>query len=653
MGDMVRKENIMAEQKKASKKLFGLELSVIWYPLVLVILIIAGIIIDYIIKPSFMPRLINYEGGEVGTFLLIPLIFGGYRCTKDAVEATITKKKITAGMLVVLSLIGCIFCREFLSGALVSFMMIIGEVLEDITMMKTQNAVSELVKLVPHKCRKLIDGQFVEVSIKKVKKGDIIQVQTGEKIAVDGVITKGNAAINEASITGESMPVDKKPGDEVFVGTLNESGVIEVQTEKLGGDTVLGKIINTVKSAQDQKGNAQKIADKFSEIFLPLVLTVCVIVGILTKNPIRVMSVLVIACPCALMLATPTVVIAAVGNAAKKGILVKGGDAIESAAKINAICFDKTGTITKGTPAVLETYVAPGVDEKTYYTAIAMVEKNSSHPIAKSIMKYINAGNYIDVNAIPNAEYEMLFGRGVRTRDGDDTYEVSNKKCFEDIKEPATKEINDFISRNENKGRTTMLVIKNGAVIGGISVADEIRDGIRETMQRFKKLGIEHVVMLTGDNEYTAKAICDEAGISEFKANLLPEQKLDAIKELQAKGYKVAMVGDGVNDAPALVLADLGIAMGGAGTDVAIESSKLTLMSDNITMLPSAFALCQRAYFMIKQNIIVFAVCVNVIGVFLSSLGFLNPIAAALVHNCSSIFVVLNSSRMLTWKYKG
>ncbi len=642
----------MAE-KKSSKKIFGLELSVIWYPLVLVILIIAGIIIDYIIKPSFMPRLVNYEGQEVGTFLIIPLVFGGYRCTKDAVEATITKKKITAGMLVVLSLIGCIFCKEFLSGALVSFMMIIGEVLEDITMMKTQNAVAELVKLVPHKCRKLVDGQFVEVSIKKVRKGDIIQVQTGEKIAVDGVITKGNAAINEASITGESMPVDKKTGDEVFVGTLNESGVIEVKTEKLGGDTVLGKIINTVKSAQDQKGNAQKIADKFSEIFLPLVLTVCVIVGILTKNPIRVMSVLVIACPCALMLATPTVVIAAVGNAAKKGILVKGGDAIESAAKINAICFDKTGTITKGTPAVIETYMVPGITEKDYYTAIAMVEKNSSHPIAKSIMKHINGGSFIDVSAIPNAEYEMLFGRGIRTQDGADVYEVSNKKCLADIKGDIPSEINEFIKRNESKGRTTMLVVKNGNILGGISVADEIRDGIKETMERFKKLGIEHVIMLTGDNEYTAKAICDEAGISEFKANLLPEQKLDAIKELQAKGYKVAMVGDGVNDAPALVLADLGIAMGGAGTDVAIESSKLTLMSDNITMLPSAFALCKRAYFMIKQNIIVFAVCVNVIGVFLSGLGFLNPIAAALVHNCSSIFVVLNSSRMLTWKYKG
>ncbi len=642
----------MADKKKA-KKIFGLELSVIWYPLVLVILIIIGLLLDYIIKPSWIPRVTNYEGNDVGTFLLIPLIFGGFRCTKDAIEATIAKKKITAGMLVVLSLIGCIYCAEYLSGALVAFMMIIGEVLEDITMMKTQNAVAELVKLVPQKCRKLIDGQFVEVSIKKVKKGDIIQVQTGEKIAVDGVITKGSAAINEASITGESMPVDKKVGDDVYVGTLNESGVIEVKTEKLGGDTVLGKIINTVKSAQDQKGNAQKIADRFSEVFLPIVLLIGLVVWFATQNLIRVMSVFVIACPCALMLATPTVVIAAVGNAAKKGILVKGGDAIESSAKINAVCFDKTGTITKGIPAVTETYIAPGVSEEEYLSAIAIAEKNSSHPLGKAIMKYIMASGKIDVSSVPNAEYEMLVGRGVRTVNDGVTYEVSNKKCLEDAKEGATDEINKFISNNESKGRTTMLVMKDAKVIGGISVADEIRENIRTTITQLKSLGMEHIVMLTGDNEYTAKAICDEAGITEFKANLLPEQKLDAIKEMQAKGYKVAMVGDGVNDAPALVLADLGIAMGGAGTDVAIESSKLTLMSDNISMLPTAFALCQRSYKMILQNIIVFAVIVNVLGVFFSGLGFLNPIAAAIIHNISSIFVVLNSSRMLSWKYKG
>lgn len=636
----------MAEEKakaKAKKKstFFGLEWSVVWFALVDIALIILGILFDYILK-----------GTLPFPVCLIALLFGGFRCTKDAVEATIKKKKVTAGMLVVLSLIGCIYCKEYLSGALVAFMMIIGEVLEDITMMKTKNAVAELIKLVPAKCRKLVDGEFKEVSIKKVRIGDIIQVQAGEKIAVDGIIQKGTAAINEASITGESMPVDKTVGDKVFVGTLNENGVIEIETEKLGGDTVLGKIINTVRSAQDDKGNAQKIADKFSEVFLPIVLLCCLVVWLLTHDLLRVMTVLVIACPCALMLATPTVVIAAVGNSAKKGVLIKGGDAIESAAKINAVCFDKTGTITKGTPDVVSTYTVPGVAEEDYYKAIAMVEKNSSHPIGKAIMKNLTVNGKVDRAAIPNAEFEMLYGRGVRAVDGADTYEVSNRKCLEDVKNvPAG--IEDYLKDNESKGRTTMLVMKNGEIIGGIAVADTIREGIKDTIQKFKKVGIEHVVMLTGDNEYTAKAICDEAGITEFKANLLPEQKLDAIKELQAKGLKVAMVGDGVNDAPALVLADLGIAMGGAGTDVAIESSKLTLMSDQITQLPRAFKLCQKAYFMIKQNIIVFAVCVNVIGVILSGMGFLNPIAGAIIHNCSSIFVVLNSARLLTWDWDG
>ena len=636
---------VMAEEKakaKAKKKstFFGLEWEVVWFALVDIALILLGILNDYVLHLVPFP------------ICLLALLFGGFRCTKDTVEATIAKKKITAGMLVVLSLIGCIYCKEYLSGALVAFMMIIGEVLEDITMMKTKNAVAELVKLVPAKCRKLIDGEFQMVSIKKIRKGDIIQVQAGEKIAVDGVIQKGTAAINEASITGESMPVDKTVGDKVFVGTLNENGVIEVVTEKLGGDTVLGRIINTVRSAQDDKGNAQKIADKFSEYFLPIVLVCCLVVWLLTHDLLRVMTVLVIACPCALMLATPTVVIAAVGNSAKKGVLIKGGDAIESAAKINAICLDKTGTITKGTPDVVSTYIVPGVTEADYYKAIAMVEKNSSHPIGKAIMKNLTTGGKIDTASIPNAEFEMLYGRGVRAVDGKDTYEVSNRKCLEDVKTvPAGVE--EYLQENESKGRTAMIVMKNGEIIGGISVADTIRDGVKDTIAKFKKVGIDHVVMLTGDNEYTAKAICEEAGISEFRANLLPEQKLDVIKELQAQGLKVAMVGDGVNDAPALVLADLGIAMGGAGTDVAIESSKLTLMSDQITQLPRAFKLCQRAYFMIKQNIIVFAVCVNVIGVLLSGLGFLNPIAGAIIHNCSSIFVVLNSARLLTWEWDG
>ncbi|MDD3217611.1 MAG: cation-translocating P-type ATPase [Lachnospiraceae bacterium] len=627
----------MAKQKKNSI----INFKTIWLPTLLLVTIILGALFNYVWK-DVLPF----------NFALIPLVIGGAKVIIDALEATIKKRKITAGMLVVLALIGTTYVGEYLSGAIVCFMMVFGEVLEDITMLKTKNAVSELVKLVPMKCRKLIDGQFQLVSIKQVRKGDTIQVQAGEKIAVDGKIIKGQAAINEAAITGESMPVDKKSGDSVFVGTLNENGVIEIETEKLGGETVLGKIIKTVKDAQDNKGNAQKIADKFSEFFLPVILIICAIVWFATGELIRVMSVLVIACPCALVLATPTVVIAAVGNAAKKGVLIKGGDAIEGAAKITTICFDKTGTITKGTPQVVSTHIMKGVNEAEYYKTIAMVEKNSSHPIGKAIMKNISNQSRVDVKSIPNAEFEMLFGRGVKATYNNSVYEVSNKKCLEDIKN-VPEEIKQYIAKEESKGRTTMVVVENGNIIGGIAVADTIRDNIKETMHQFKEIGIKHVVMLTGDNEYTAKAICEEAGITEFRANLLPEDKLSAIKEFQEKGEKVAMVGDGVNDAPALVLSDIGIAMGAAGTDVAIESSSITLMSDRIDMLPATFALCKKSYFMIKQNIIVFAVCVNIAGVLLSGLGFLSPIAAALVHNASSIFVVLNSSRMLSYKYKG
>ncbi len=627
----------MANEKKGSDINFGF----IAYPAACLATIILGAIFDFLI-PGTLPF----------QFSIIPLVLCGGKCVVDAVEATITKRKITAGMLVVLALIGCTYVGEYISGAITAFMMIIGEVLEDFTMLKTKNAVSELVKLVPTTCRKLVDGQFKQVSIKQVVKGDIVQVQAGEKIAADGTITKGQAAINEAAITGESMPVDKKVGDKVFVGTLNENGVIEIEIEKLGNDTVLGNIIKTVKAAQDNKGNAQKIADRFSEVFLPIILVIAIFVWATTNDLMRVMSVLVIACPCALVLATPTVVIAAVGNAAKKGVLIKGGDAIEAAAKITTVCFDKTGTITKGTPQVVSTFVMDGVDKAEYYKAIAMVEKNSSHPIGKAIMKNITENNYADVKNIPNAEFEMLFGRGVRAVDGKDVYEVSNKKCLADIKEVPGK-VQEYIKKEESLGRTTMIVVENGKILGGIAVADTIRENVKSTMEQFKKLGVKHVVMLTGDNEFTAKAICDEAGIGEFRANLLPEDKLEAIKKFKQQGEVVAMVGDGVNDAPALALADVGIAMGAAGTDVAAEASNITLMSDNVGMLPSTLAICQRSYFMIKQNIIVFAVFVNVIGVFLSGLGFLNPIAAALVHNASSIFVVLNSSRMLSWKYKG
>lgn len=613
---------------------------VFYLPGALLVLIILAALFQYVWKNA-LPF----------PFAWIPLAIGGYVVTRSTVEATIAKKKITAGMLVVTALIGTTAVGEYLSGAIVSFMMIFGEFLEDLTMEKTKNAVRELIRLVPTTCRKMMDGEFRVVSIRELRKGDLIQVQPGEKIAVDGVILKGQAAINEAAITGESMPVDKTVGDQVFVGTLNENGVIEIETSKLGGDTVLGTIIKTVKAAQENKGQAQRTADKFAEYFLPIILSICAITYLLTFDIMRVMTILVIACPCALVLATPTAVIASVGNRAKRGVLIKGGVALEACAKVTTLCLDKTGTITKGTPEVVGEFVQTSVAPEELYAAIALAEKNSGHPIAKALMRYLTEQKGVALDGIPNAEFEMLFGRGVRVTEQGELFEVSNRKVLADVTNDRS-EAEDFVSKHEALGHTALLVVKSGRVLGGVAVADTIRDNVSEAMKRLKAAGIRRIVMLTGDNEYTAKAICAEAGIDEFRANLLPEQKLDAIRELQQKGEVVAMVGDGVNDAPALVLADVGIAMGAAGTDVAVEASSITLMADDIGMLPATFALCRRTFFIIKQNIWVFAFFVNVVGVLLSGMGFLNPILAAIIHNASSIFVVLNSSRLLGWRYE-
>ena len=597
----------MAEAKAKAKKkstFFGLEWSVVWFALVDIALILLGILNDYILHLIPFP------------VCLIALLFGGFRCTKDAIEATIKKKKITAGMLVVLSLIGCIYCKEYLSGALVAFMMIIGEVLEDITMMKTKNAVAELIKLVPAKCRKLIDGEFQEVSIKKVRVGDIIQVQAGEKIAVDGIITKGNAAINEASITGESMPVDKKAGDKVFVGTLNENGVIEIETEKLGGDTVLGRIINTVRSAQDDKGNAQKVADKFSEVFLPIVLCCCVIVWFLTHDLLRVMTVLVIACPCALMLATPTVVIAAVGNSAKKGVLIKGGDAIESAAKINAICLDKTGTITSGN---MELSLVEGVDradaeaEKALSRFLGAFDEPS--PTLNAIRARIPSGTEAPRAVLPfsseRKKSAATFADGTALIFGAPEY-VLGSNC-----PPSLRERIETLAA-EGK-RVLVLAAGRGIVspealppvaeiVALVALTDEIRPGAEQTLRYFREQGVE-LKVISGDNPHTVSRIARQAGLENWEkwvdartldtpealadacdrytvfGRVSPEQKKALVTALKEKGHNVAMTGDGVNDIPALKTADCSIAMAG-GADAARHAAQLTLLNSDFSVMP-------------------------------------------------------------------
>jgi len=610
-------------------------------PAALLLLILLAVLLDYV-WPGTLPF----------SFAIVPLLLGGYVVIKSALQAAIAKKKITAGMLVVLALIGTATVGEYLSGAVVAFMMIFGEFLEDLTMEKTKNAVRELIRLVPPTCRILVDGVFTEIPLKSLRRGHTLQVRPGEQIAADGIILRGQAAINEASITGESMPVDKKAGDPVFVGTHNENGVIEVRVDKLGNDTLLGKIIQTVKAAQENKGHAQKTADVFAQYFLPIILGICIITYLITWDILRVMTILVIACPCALVLATPTAVVASVGNRAKKGVLIKGGATIETCARVTALCLDKTGTLTTGEPCVVAQSLPDATDGEAFLYTLAIAEKNSGHPIAKAILRHLREDKGFDLTGVPDGMFEMLFGRGVRVTQDGTVYEVSNKEALIDVAHGA-QALLPFIREQEAKGRTVLIALRNNRALGAVAVADTLRPVAREAIRQFQQIGIQRIIMLTGDNEFSAQAICEEAGIPEYRTNLLPEQKLDAIRALQAEGEVVAMVGDGVNDAPALVISDVGIAMGEAGTAVAVEVSDITLMSDHLTLLPPVFLLCRRTLAIIHQNIWVFAVCVNIAGIALSGLGILNPILAALIHNASSIFVVLNSSRLLSWKYAG
>jgi heavy metal translocating P-type ATPase len=613
-------------------------LRTLWFSVLIAALILLSVLIDTILKIALPVP-----------FAVLPLVLAGGYVIYTTWDAMLSARKITAGMLVVLALIGTTWVREYLSGAIVAFMMIFGESLEGLTTERTKNAVRDLIRLVPATCRKLVEGVFQEASIKTVRPGDIIQIIPGGRIPVDGVITKGQISINEASITGESMPADKGEGEMVYVGTFVENGVGEIRTEKIGNSTVLGRIIKTVHTAQENKGHYQKLADIYAAYFLPVIMAVCLLTGIVTRDIMRIMTILVIACPCALILATPTAVIASVGNAAKKGVVLKGGDAIEKLAKVTTICLDKTGTLTKGKPAVVAVMFCG--EEAEMLETLGIAEKNSQHPIAKAVLQYLKTDKNMDTDSLPDGAFEMLLGRGVQVVHEETLYEVSNWKCMEDMSEPSPDLIS-FLYEQEGFGRTVMIVSKNRKPLGVISVADTLRDGAFETIHRLKKMGISKIIMLTGDNESTARAICEEAGIDEFHANLLPDEKLNYLQELKKQGEKIAMVGDGVNDAPALALADVGIAMGGAGTEVAIETADIALMSDNINALPFTYALSKQTYRIIGQNIFVFACVVNVLGVTFSSLGFLNPVIGAIIHNASSVFVVLNSAKMLTWGKK-
>lgn len=566
----------------------------------------------------------------------------------EAIVGLVTKFDIKADVLVSLALIASVIIGEYFAAGEVAFIMQLGALLEDLTVSRARSGIEKLVRLTPEVARIIREGKEIVVSAEHVKVNDIVRVLPGEIVPVDGVITSGKTSVNQMVLTGESLPVDKAEGDEVSGGTLNQFGAFEMRAEKVGEDRTIRKIIRLVESADAGKAKIVGLADRFATWVVVIALLAAGLTWFFTGEFIRSVTILVVFCPCALVLATPTAVMAAIGNASKFGFLVREGDALERLSKITKIAFDKTGTLTYGIPMVASVKsFHQALTNEALFSLCAAVEKFSEHPLGKAIVNKQKEEKQ-DFKAVK--DFEMLPGRGVAGLVEGSRILAGNEKLLTENSIVLPPEAKTFASELLDKGCTIIFVAVAGEFAGVIALSDTPREASVGTIKKLSALGAK-TVLLTGDNAAAAKTISKKFGIEEFYANCLPEDKLVKIDEATAKGEKVCMVGDGVNDAPALKKAFVGIAMGGIGSDIAVESADIVLVNDDISRLPRLFALSKRMMTCIKRNI-TFSMTLNFIAIALAILGLMGPVVGALVHNAGSVLVITNSAFLLRYKWK-
>jgi Cd2+/Zn2+-exporting ATPase len=543
-------------------------------------------------------------------------------------------------ILATFAVIASIYVGEYIAAAVVVLMLGGGEILEDYTSGRASVAIEKLVKESPKTAIVIREGKEIEVPISDVKIGETIVVKPGGKIPVDGLVKSGKASVNQSSITGESMPVERGVGESVFGGTIIELGSLDVEVTAIGEESTYGKIIKMIEEAEEHKAPIERAADRYAKYFTPIILGLGVVVYIFTGSLLRVAALWVIACPCSLTLATPMAVVASIGNSARKGILIRNGESLERLSSIDVLAFDKTGTITTGHPEVV---AIKGFDSEASVVlgVAATAEKRSEHPLAQAILK--KAGEE-GVNVDDPQSLVMEPGLGVQAETKAGIILVGNDKLLAKNGVKLTKEALDYSSSVESN-RTLIYVARGGRLLGAIEVADIVRGDLVGTFKETKRY-VKKTIMLTGDNESVAKTIGEQVGVDEVFFNLLPEQKVEKIKELKAQGYKVAMIGDGVNDAPALATSDVGIAMGLRGTDVAIETAGVVLATDDLKRIPKLLRIGTSTMTVIKQNL-VFAMAVNVIGIGLSTTGIIPPLVASIIHESNALIVMLNSLRLL------
>lgn len=593
------------------------------------------------------------EGSTIG--YAASILIGGSSLFKKGLK-NLSRFNFDMSTLMTIAIIGAALIGEWGEGATVVILFAISEALERYSMDKARQSIESLMDIAPKEALIRRGNQELMISVDDIQVGDIMIVKPGQKLAMDGVVINGISTLNQAAITGESVPVTKTIDDEVFAGTLNEEGLLEVKVTKLVEDTTLSKIIHLVEEAQAERAPSQAFVDKFAKYYTPAIVVLAFLIAIVppllggdwSEWIYQGLSVLVVGCPCALVVSTPVSVVTAIGNAARNGVLIKGGIHLEEAGSIKVIAFDKTGTLTEGVPAVTD-IVTFGGNENDLLKITAALEKGSQHPLASAIMKKAEA-NGLNFNEVSVEEFQSITGKGLKAKVNNEMYYVGSPNLFDEIlSNKYDKAIQEQISNLQAQGKTVMILGTANSILCLIAVADQLRDSSKEVIRKLHQLGIEKTVMLTGDNQRTAEVIGKKVGVSDIKADLLPVDKLNFIKELREKHHSVAMVGDGVNDAPALAASTVGVAMGGAGTDTALETADIALMSDDLSKLPFTIKLSRKALGTIKQNI-TFSLAVKAIALLLVIPGWLTLWIAIFADMGATLIVTLNSLRLLKVK---
>jgi Cd2+/Zn2+-exporting ATPase len=597
-----------------------------------------------------------YGEGSIHAVLLfaVAILLGGTGLFVKGLR-NLSRLQFDMNTLMTIAIMGAAAIGEWSEGATVVILFALSEALESYSMDKARQSIRSLMELAPKQALVRRDGQEVTVSVDEIDIGDIMIVKPGQKFAMDGIVTKGTSTVNQAAITGESVTVTNKVNDEVYAGTVNGEGLLEVRVSKRAEDTAIAKIIHLVEEAQARRAPSQGFVDRFAKVYTPLILATAILLS--TFPPLfygqdwgewmyRGLALLVVGCPCALVISTPVTIVTAIGNAARHGVLIKGGVYLEQAAALSVIAFDKTGTLTKGTPGVTDFVPVCKDQEHRLLGIAAAMEKNSEHPLASAIVRNAEQSS-VDFGNMTVEEFVSITGKGVRAKVNGTLYYTGSPALFRELLPGGLPEgLEQEISRLEARGKTVMILGTETEVLALFGVEDEARESSREVIESLHDLGIRKTVLLTGDNRKTAGIMAERLGIRDVKAELLPGRKLEMVKRLREKGAKVGMVGDGVNDAPALAAADVGIAMGGAGTDAALETADIVLMADDLGKLPFLIRLSRQALSIIKQNIAL-SLAIKLAALLLIIPGWLTLWLAVFADMGATLLVTLNGMRLM------